>query len=303
MTVQTAIEAWQPRDLQASLEAADRAERLDALLLGTNIPRERFIGMTIQAVARQPKLLRCTRESVLLAVLSVAEMGLVPSGPYGGAWLVPYGDTAQYIVDWRGFLKMAYRSGQLRDAYAKVRYSDEEFMVTEGTVPMIHHVIELSHAIDAVPTHFYAVAHLTTGGHVQHVMSADEVWAIRDRQRNWQSGPWASDPLEMGRKTVVRNLFKYIPEAITPQLAQALEHEDALDAAPAPAVAPLSDRRQRLLARYAGNDAAGDTPPPDTDEPTAGVSAGLGGPADEDEGMPEIPGGPEPGPNVPVPHE
>lgn len=248
------IVRWQPKDMEKSLD--QRADRLGQLLMGTGVDPERFVGMTVQALARQPSLLQCTQESVLLAVLSVAELGLVPNGPYGGAWLVPYGREAKWIIDWRGMLKLAYRSGILKDAYAEVRYSSEPFVVHKGTNPRIEHEYGLVRPTEDAVTHFYAVAHLRTGGHVQHVMTALEVEAIRNRQRNWQKGPWASDPLEMGRKTVVRNLFKYVPEAMTPQLAAALDHEDSLDTLePVPVRVPTG-RQARLLAAVGATETA-----------------------------------------------
>lgn len=248
----------EPKRLESLLQEPDRASRLSGLLAGTDISPERFVGMTVQAIARQPKLLRCTRESVLLAVLSVAEMGLAPTGAYGGAWLVPYGDQCKYIIDWRGFLKLAYRSGILKDAYAKVVYEADEFRVIEGTNPQIIHEPNLD-ADRGNIAWYYAVAHLRNGGHVQHVMSAAEVEAIRDRQPRWESGPWGTDGPEMGRKTVIRNLFKYIPEAMTPELAQALEQEDAMDRVGPTNVTPISSRRARVMAALTGaeTDAAG----------------------------------------------
>ncbi len=279
---------WEPNDFKAAIER--RGDRLDALLAGTGIDRERFIGMTIQALAREPKLLRCTQESVLLSVLSVAEMGLVPNGAPGGAYLVPYGTEAGYIVAYQGLITMGMRSGALRDIYGKVRYEGDEFEVTEGSTPGIYHKPTLDPDRGNV-THFYAVAHLRTGGQMQHVMTLAEVEAIRDRQRNWEKTPWGTaDWIEMGRKTPVRNLMKYIPQALTPMQATALAGEDRwLDAGEErPA---LSSRRQRVLAHVGGGaetapvateDANGNGTPAETETPD---SAAL----DPRDGLPPLP--------------
>lgn len=286
------IARWQPSDLQASLQQEDRFDRLDALLAGTGITRERFVGMTVQAVAREPKLLRCTRDSVLLSVLSVAEMGLVPNGAPGGAHLVPYGTECGYIVAYQGLITMAMRSGVLKDIYAKARYEADEFDVTEGTNPGIYHKPSLNGDRGNI-THFYAVGHLMTGGRMQHVMTQAEVEAIRNRNKQWERGPWATDPVEMGRKTPVRNLIKYIPQALNVVQAVALEGEDRWSEA-APAVPAANSRLGRIQRRLTGGaepDAAADEGSADGNGPEDSQDASaeaLGGPPDEDKGMPEV---------------
>lgn len=283
-----------PKELEPILDR--RGDRLDQLLAGTGIPRERFIGMTIQAVARQPKVLQCTQDSIVLAVLTVAEMGLIPSGAPGGAYLVPYGAECGYIVAYQGLITMAMRSGVLIDVYGKPVYSADEFDVVEGTEPRIDHHPSLSGDRGTI-THFYAVGHLANGGRQQHVMTLAEVEAIRDRNRQWEKGPWGTaDWIEMGRKTPVRNLMKYVPTALTPLQAQALEGEDRWADAPAEP-RQMSSRRQRLLMHAVGGaepDSTVTTGANGADSPNVNASDGvaaLGGPEDADEGMPDIPEG------------
>lgn len=283
------VARWQPKDLEASIE--QRGDRLDQLLAGTGIARDRFIGMTIQALAREPQLLQCTQESVLLSVLSVAEMGLIPSGAPGGAYLVPYGREASYIVAYPGLITMGMRSGVLKDIYGKARYEADEFDVREGSEPGIFHKPSLDGDRGNI-THYYAVAHLRTGGLMQHVMTAAEVEAIRNRNKAWEHTPWRTDPVEMGRKTPVRNLMKYIPQALTPMQALMLEGEDRGSATIEPM--QLSSRRARILNRLTGGAETGATDTETADEvkphgeAETDPSAALGGPADPDEGMPDV---------------
>ena len=68
---------------------------------------------------------------------------------------------------------------------------------------------------------FYAVARLVGGG-VQHdYMTRADVDAIRKRSRAASSGPWVTDYNEMGKKTVIRRLFKTLPVSV--ELCRALE--------------------------------------------------------------------------------
>ena len=94
---------------------------------------------------------------------------------------------------------------------------------------------------------FYAIAKLKDGGHAFEFMSRFQVEAIRDASQGWQqavkykkesSHPWAVHFPEMGRKTVIRRLAKYLPLSIEFQTAAALDgmaeggkdqHMDSMD--------------------------------------------------------------------------
>ncbi len=77
---------------------------------------------------------------------------------------------------------------------------------------------------------FYAVAKLVGGGHAFEVMSAEQVNDIRDASQNYkfardkEKTVWGQHYEEMGRKTVLRRLFKYLPVSI--ELASAAAIDD-----------------------------------------------------------------------------
>ena len=295
----------EPREYEALLVA--RQDRLAQLLAGSDIPPAKFIGMTVQALARDPKLRApdVDKESVLLGILTVAEMGLAPSGAFGGAYLVPFFDRdsrkkkVQPIIDWRAFIKMALQSGQIRSAWAHVVYEGDEFSYQYGDDPRLEHIPGLTRE---KITHAYAVAKLLDGSRQFEVMPVADIEVIRSRSRNGDSGPWVDDYPEMCRKTAVRRLFKYLPVAITPQLAAALQAEDDWEGefrevTPA---RQLSSRQARLLAAARGE--AGEEPAAaeangHTQEPAAEPGESVSGDADAeeaaqaeaeaDEGLPE----------------
>ncbi|MBV6447069.1 MAG: hypothetical protein FCKEOINB_00681 [Nitrosomonas sp.] len=101
---------------------------------------------------------------------------------------------------------------------------------------------------------FYAVAKLKDGGHCFEFMSQHQINEIRDKSQGawkdeWENGkktgekvkansPWWDNPVEMGRKTVIRRLAKYLPLSIEFQTAAAIDgmaeagkdqHLDAID--------------------------------------------------------------------------
>lgn len=261
-----------PKDFEVIIAA--REGDLESLLAGTDITPQRFIKSTVHALARQPKVMQCDQASILLAVLEAAEMGLEPTGAYGGAHLVPYGNKCGLIVDYRGFIKMALRSGQVSSVMAALVYDADTFSYELGTKPHIQHVPALEREADSKVTHVYAV-YWTPEGHSGFVvMTHAEVEAVRRMGATGQSEPWKTSWGEMAKKTAVRRLFKLYPVAITPQLATALEHEDRWDSGAAggvgesPPAAP-SPRRARVFAALTGQEppAEADDGLPDMPEP------------------------------------
>jgi recombination protein RecT len=279
----TALVVRQAKDFEPYL--IDRKAELDAYLAGSDVSTERFIKATILALARYPDIQKAPVKDVLLAVLSTAEMGLEPTGAYGGAHLIRYGEKVNVLVDYRGFVKMALRSGQVHSVSADLVYAGDEFSYERGTNPRIVHIPTLSDAKRGTVTHIYAIAVLNAGGSEFVVMTKTEVEAIRTRSRAGSTGPWVSDWGEMAKKTAVRRLFKLIPVAITPQLATALDREDQ-DADEKPtAAAPVDPSRRSLLSRLGVADAA-DTPMAAEDVTAEGTHPSR--PETVDDGLPEM---------------
>ena len=174
----------------------------------------------LTAVAKNPKILDCDRESIMLSVMQAAELGLEPGGALGEGYLVPYGRTCQFIPGYRGFISLARRSGQIVSIEAHAVYEKDEFVVEFGLDPKLVHRPTLAAERGEVVA-FYAVARLVGGG-VQHdYMTRADVDAIRKRSRAASSGPWVTDYNEMGKKTVIRRLFKTLPVSV--ELCRALE--------------------------------------------------------------------------------
>jgi recombination protein RecT len=295
-----------PRDFEPYLQS--READFAAMLAGTDISPQRFIKSTLHALARShPNVMKSTKTSLLLAVLEAAESGLEPTGQYGGAHLVPFWNKdikqfeATLIRDYRGLIKMVKRSGAVSRIMADVVYEGDDFAYERGTNPGIHHVPTTDPAGRGNVTHVYAAAWDPQGRLIDFaVMTLAEVEVIRKRAASGKSGPWVNDPGEMMKKTAIRRLIKTIPDVATPQLARALEAEDAFeDRAASPEVAvAVGSRRSRLLQRLAGGaeTASTATEPSGRDTPQGDPAEAPEGPAgkaeaeagmDSDEGLPE----------------
>lgn len=227
----------------ATLE--DRSEALAALLPSREAV-ERFKRVVLQSVNRNPDLRDCSPDSLADAAMEAARLGLEPSGAIGGAHLVKYGNKAQLIVDYRGLLQLARRSGEIAKVTARLVHAGDTFEVRYGSAEGVVHVPDLA-ARGAPVTHVYAIARLTSGEEHFEVMSAEEIEAIRARSRAGNAGPWRTDWGEMAKKTVLRRLTKLLPLSI--EARAVIEHEDAFERAPAVTVTSSVPLHDRLSAR------------------------------------------------------
>lgn len=291
-----------PAVLSSILEKPERRAELGALLAETGISTDRFIRTVVHAVANNPQIMRCSGESILLATLDAARMGLEPTGQYGGAYLINRGGKAVMEVDYRGFIRMAQRSGAIKRAIASPVYEGDRFEWEEGTNPRIKHVPTQGPARHDEErgelTHVYAIAWLPDGTPQFRVMERSEVDAIMARTSSKKDGkvvgPWVSDYIAMALKTVVRNLFKWMPAVYNPALQYALEREDALaplDAETDEEGAPRARTRRDIVRdALAGGDAPEEPeeqPAPDGDEPNEPEPDPAT--VEPDEGLPDPP--------------
>jgi recombination protein RecT len=152
----------------------------------------------------------------------------------------------QIIIGYKGMLDLARRSGQIVRIAAHEVCEGDEFRLAYGLDEELVHRPAMSNRGSVIG--FYSVAKLVGGGHCFEFMSTDEVNHIRDKSaeknrakkgsdgRPIISGPWADNYVEMGRKTALRRLFKYLPISI-----ENLAFADAIDGNAVHSAAPLDE--------------------------------------------------------------
>lgn len=283
--------AAEVRPEQAALVAfdAELARRRDVIesSAASMIDPDRLRGVMLSAFTRNPKLFECDPVTVVRAVVEAAQVGLEPTGAIGGAHLVPRWNSkarrneCQLIIDYRGLVTLAKRSGEVARVTARVVRESDEFEYQQGTDEWLKHVPALVENPGKY-VYVYAVAHYRDGGTQFDVMSAAQIqshverFAPRDRERNIV-GPWVSDPEEMWKKTVLRRLSKLLPLTIEARTAIAFEDETTEDHGQRrPAADRSSLLRGRLQARLTGGAA-----PEATDEPQPEPEA-ADGPCDNE---------------------
>lgn len=202
-------------------------------VLPQHMTPDRMLKTALGAIRTTPALKDCTVASLFGALVQAASLGLEPNTVLGHAYLVPFYNgresrrDVQLIVGYRGLIDLARRSGQIVSIAAWAVREADTFDVVLGTDARIEHRPHLGDDRGEIVA-FYAVAHLKEGGVAFEVMSKAEVDRVAaGTQSKGKSGPWRDHYEEMGRKTVIRRLSKYLPLSI--ELATAVDLDERAD--------------------------------------------------------------------------
>lgn len=201
--------------------------------LPKHVDSERFARMALTTFANVQGLIDCTPQSLILGMMQAAGWGLDLDHQLGLAYLIPYGRDAKLIIGYRGLIKLALQSEQVKRVWARPVYETDleapgRFEVVYGLEDSITHVPNLSKPKGKLIA-VYAVADLGDGVKHFDVMTIAEVDLIRARSRASKSGPWVTDYEAMALKTVIRRLAKFIPQS--PNLAKAIDDEERAERA------------------------------------------------------------------------
>lgn len=201
---------------------------LSSALPDPRVTAERFMRVSMTTLQRTPKIAECDPRSIVACVVESAQLGLMPDGLTGEAYLVPFGKKCTMIIGYRGLLKLARNSGEIKSLSVEPVYEGDDFKFWLGIKPNIHHVPNPDTDDREDPsklTHVYAVAHLRDGGVQFKIMSRGEVDRIRKRSRSGSNGPWVTDYVAMACKTVLRQLCKMLP--VSTQVMRAVTTDEA----------------------------------------------------------------------------
>jgi recombination protein RecT len=230
-------------DLKTFL-AERRQSFADVLPERLGITPERVIKMAVVAATQNPKLLSCTRLSVMQSLMTAAELGLDFSGTLGHAWIIPYGTDATFMIGYRGLNELAFRSGKVLDIESRIVYEHDVYEFEQGMSPKLRHIPAAPSSRGEIVA-AYCVVSLSNGVKKAELMWREEIDDIRTRSKAGRSGPWSTDYGEMARKTVTRRALKWVP--LTPDvefaIATAVEGEDrVLGLGDIPAAVPAVGR-------------------------------------------------------------
>ncbi len=193
-----------------------------ALSLPKHLTPDRFARVALTAIHRTPKLMECTRESLFQCLYDLSAMGLEPDGRR--AHLIPYKDKCTLIIDYKGLVELAMRSGEVSSIHADVVCENDIFEYDQGQIKQ--HKIDFKKPRGEMYATYCKIGLRNADDPKCEVMTKEEVEAIRKRSRAGENGPWITDFNEMAKKTVFRRASKWIP--LSPELRDSLEKDDSL---------------------------------------------------------------------------
>lgn len=212
-----------------------------AAVLPKHVGADRMLKIALGALRTTPKLMQARTDTLLGAIIQCAQLGLEPNTPLGHAYLIPFENRSKNITEvqivfgYKGLIDLARRSGQIVSIAAHEVRERDHFEYEYGLDEKLVHRPAMGDRGEVIA--FYAVAKLVGGGYAFEVMSKADVIAIRDASQGWKtavrfkkeaSSPWGAHFVEMGRKTVLRRLFKFLPVSIELATAATLDSKAAV---------------------------------------------------------------------------
>lgn len=187
----------------------------------------------VSLMARQnPKIANATRESLLTAMMACVQLDLMPNTPEQLAYVIPYGNTVQFQIGYKGLVELAYRSGTILSINAELVFPSDTFEVRLGTDRTLVHIPDftIDRSIDQNANGVYATAKLANGETVFVTLSRAEINKVQTSAKAGK-GPWTDWWGEMAKKTAVKRLTKLLPSSAEDnRLRQAVEYDSLADA-------------------------------------------------------------------------
>lgn len=224
-----------------------------APLIGVGVDFEAVALEVYRAVTKNPAILQCTEDSVVMSVADCLRVGLVigktihlvPVPPRRGEQ-----PELQAWTDYKGDIELVVAAGGARHIEAHAVYEADVFEVHLGTDPSIVHRPELMRPRGKM-IGAYAVAFITAYIKKVCVMRLDEIDAIRSKSRQWNPGKEKDCPEWYACKTTIHRICKDLPKNAKLMKVMALfdrqdevEHgADDPDLAPEKRVEPMATAR------------------------------------------------------------
>ena len=199
---------------------------INAALAGNKfITPAKLASFYYSAVEKNPKILNCSTSSVIDCLLKSAQVGLEVNTANNYACVVPYKGVLVFIIEYRGVLELAYRSGEIAKIEADVVYAGDDFSYQLLPETIIRHIpnykekrtddkligawVKVSYKDTTITPYlrFYSRAEIEKH---QAKAQTQEIWNA------WKP--------EMYMKTAIHIIGRWLPR--TPELQKAIEAEN-----------------------------------------------------------------------------
>ncbi len=208
-------------------------------ILPTHVPLERAQQNLLNAMNSTPKLRVCSPISIWNSLTKSCSLGLELNGPLGEAYMIPYSQTAQLIIGYKGWIQLCRNTGMLMEIVADVVYRSEvESGLCEITraPPDVRHALDLLGDRESQPdteiVGAYAMFAFKDGGRSVSWVPRSTLDARAQATPQNPSGRWANTKefpdrwRGMARKTAILQAFHRREVPVSHVIANALEQEE-----------------------------------------------------------------------------
>jgi len=179
------------------------------------------------------KAIEANPDSFLTAYLASASLDLMPNTPQQLAYLIPYGNSVQFQIGYKGLIKLARRSGEVLTISAELVFAGDDFDVQFGSERSIKHIpdFDVDRTDYSKVTHAYATAKLTNGEVQFAVMTRKELDKIQSTVKSSSTdSPWKQWPERQAIKTVLKRLTQLLPSSTDDVLQRAVQLDSLAEA-------------------------------------------------------------------------
>ena len=175
-----------------------------------------FLSSLLSLVNNNNLLQKANPTSVLAAAATAASLDLPVNPSLGLAWIVPYGNGAQFQLGYRGAISLAMRSDQMKSIVMTEVYEGECESWNRFT-----ETFEFGEKKSDNVIGYYARFETVNGFVKATFWTKEEVLKHAKRfSKSFNRGPWQSDFDAMAKKTVLMSIIKtYAPMSIEMQNA------------------------------------------------------------------------------------
>lgn len=204
------------KDVKAWLSGPEFKAALKSAL-PMHLTPDRFVRIALTTMMKTPKLSECTQASLFKVLLDCSSLGLEPDGRR--AHIIPYNNEATLIIDYKGLIELAKRSGEVAMWRAETVCENDQFSWDNGIV---------THKVDWLKPRgkvlaVYSHVKNKDGIDEYEVLTLDDVNHARQKSKAKNNGPWVTDFNEMAKKTAIRRHSKKL--TLSPEYHDALAME------------------------------------------------------------------------------
>ena len=211
------------------LDSNEFRERLSAVMLEPK-KIDRFLGITKTELRNNPRIANCEIKSLCGAIVRAGQFGLELDSMQGHAYLTSRGNNCQLIIGYKGMIALGVRSEKLLSLEVQKVCKNDFFEMEHGDNKGLRHRPKSTKEERGEVIGYYAYAHLVNHDRAFEYMNMDEIEELKEKAGvvKTPNSAWVKFEEAMCKKTVVRQLFKYL--SLSPEMDSAIGLDEMADA-------------------------------------------------------------------------